>query len=250
MDWNGDVGLHRRLIDSKWIPRWVDSIAFKRAVQEAVQLARTTVASDGCSRRRTRVSRQNVDFTPENETRKHRQAHAGSTDQKDGTMKLFVTAFAAVWVGVFAWNAQSSFIAGDAYRYLLQFALSLVFAPLIANVSTALAINCLTPRQLFHRPNPAWAASCFLGLAAGLLSLIGAMLGVAFLDRFASDSVLTAGCSVTGTLAMVICLQRVRPWQCLNCDYDLRASIQSLRCPECGFGTPARNTLTPPANAA
>lgn len=72
------------------------------------------------------------------------------------------------------------------------------------------------------------------GIAVWILSLAMAMAGVRWLDDRLPDGAIMFLSAFAATAALLYFSPRFVPGHCRQCDYDLRASLQSGRCPECG----------------
>lgn len=108
-----------------------------------------------------------------------------------------------------------------------------VFPPLAAWL-TAEVINLATPRRLFDRRTKAPIRKSVLGLAAGALGFVLAVVFLPIAEPYLPDWGILAASSAIGTVIPVLGLARVRRGHCVHCDYDLRTLPSMEQCPECG----------------
>lgn len=73
------------------------------------------------------------------------------------------------------------------------------------------------------------------GFVAAALAVIISIPLVVLGDNYANDTVLLALASILATgFVMCFCTTR-KPGHCIHCGYDLRCSLNTGRCPECGL---------------
>jgi hypothetical protein len=146
----------------------------------------------------------------------------------------FLLAYAAVFVPLFAWGVfgeRDPFIYTDMGTG--QLAALLVGVPCLGAWIAAEALERIRPRRVFDpRVHRAWTL-LFAGVGAGILSVLFATPMIVWLDEKAPDGVLLAGASVAATACVLLMLGRKRRGECVQCGYDLTATIEP-RCPECG----------------
>ena len=138
---------------------------------------------------------------------------------------VFFSVNTGTLMGVLTW-----FVALPADPYLpppVVLALSAVFGAVIGIVSSPFVVGFLWHRDLTHaRPIVLWSTSAFVAI----LSLIAG-------GSQMPQAIAIAGCGliITSLLARWA-LPRVweMPGLCRFCGYDIRASVEFNRCPECG----------------
>ncbi len=120
--------------------------------------------------------------------------------------------------------------------YLFQ---TLVVIPAYTAATVAGLLHWLRPRRMFQRHQRRVLRTVLLAVIAGTATQ--AIRGIATarwgLDKRQSMW-LMGGATVVCTLASLIQRRHARAWVCPVCGYDLRGSVHSPRCPECGGRNP------------
>jgi hypothetical protein len=107
----------------------------------------------------------------------------------------------------------------------------------------------LVARRMHHRRNlrlfvparGARTAQVALGLTVGMMAQLATAAFIVFFDRSVPDVALTAAAAIVSSAIVLWRAQPVREGFCIACDYDLRSSHDSGRCPECGLAFAFRN---------
>jgi len=95
--------------------------------------------------------------------------------------------------------------------------------------------NYRRPRQLFQNIDRKYRR-VLVGLMTGVIALFFAVPGIVFLEDHANEQVLLGASGLLAGFLVSLFLRKTRPGVCLGCGFDLRASLDRGRCPECGRG--------------
>jgi hypothetical protein len=121
--------------------------------------------------------------------------------------------------------------------FLLMFAV-----PVIAGTAAARAIHAVRPRRALRGAGRGAFSTC-LGLNAAILSVVATSLIYVVAPGKSDprgDAMILAGMTAIVCAAMVLLLGgRPRAGLCNKCGYDISASLNFGRCPECGHGLAA-----------
>jgi hypothetical protein len=111
--------------------------------------------------------------------------------------------------------------------------LLLVIPPVAAWMAAAL-MQLRRARRLLSRSRRGFVAPLLLGVFAGSLTL--GLLGfeLYYADRFLPDAVIVGVTTFLITALLIAVLPRLKPGRCRACNYDISASLDFNRCPECG----------------
>jgi hypothetical protein len=71
-------------------------------------------------------------------------------------------------------------------------------------------------------------------MAAAIVGVILLTSGVIYLGDRMADGLLVAGSFGLGAWVLLMLMRRVQPGYCRACGFDVRGSLASGRCPECG----------------
>ncbi len=143
-----------------------------------------------------------------------------------------LTVFAAAFATTVVWSGrQSSLGVEDCF----SLGLALLAWPLLSASAVAALLNVRRPRLVFDRRAGRRLKPFALGVLTALLGIVIAALLLVWIDRYAPDALIFAASSALAALAVVSPLRAARPGMCIACGYDIRASIDFGRCPECGL---------------
>lgn len=143
-----------------------------------------------------------------------------------------LTPFAALFATTVVWTGRQYPLAAEE---CFSFGLALLAWPLLSASATAALVNVRRPRLVFDRRAGRRLQPFALGVLTGLLGIVLAALLIIWVDDYAPDGLIFAASSALAALAVVAPLRAARPGLCIACGYDLRASIDFGRCPECGL---------------
>jgi|GEM_PF-1721648 len=91
------------------------------------------------------------------------------------------------------------------------------------------------PRRLFQNIDRKYRR-VLVGMMTGIIALFFAVPGIVFLENHANEQVLLGASGLIAGFIVSVFLRKSRPGICLGCGFDLRASLDRGRCPECGRG--------------
>jgi len=91
------------------------------------------------------------------------------------------------------------------------------------------------PRRLFQNIDRKYRR-VLVGMMTGAIALFFAVPGIVFLEEYANEQVLLGASGLLAGFIATLFLRKSRPGICLGCGFDLRASLDRGRCPECGRG--------------
>ena len=151
-------------------------------------------------------------------------------------MRSFLQGFATVMFGVYAWTVLADVAdrSVDGGRFV-ALAVVLCAAPIFVSWVTARVTHQLSPRRMFDATLGSQFGPRVLGILAATLALVGTAVGLLLLGPTKHNGVLLAANTVLGTFVVVRLFGRRRqPGRCIHCGYDISASLEFGRCPECG----------------
>ncbi len=107
--------------------------------------------------------------------------------------------------------------------------------PTLCAVAVAAIMHYRRPRRMFqgHTGRPIAPLTC--GIAIALLAVTLSVPVVVVADEQVPDAALLAAASLVSTMLVMLLTAKRRPGLCIRCGYDLRSSLNSGRCPECGL---------------
>ena len=153
-------------------------------------------------------------------------------------MRSFLQGFATVMLGMYAWTVGSDIAVRsvDGGRFV-TLAVVLCAAPVLVAWVAAGVTHGLSPRRMFDATLGSQFGPRALGILAAMLALVGTAAGLLLLGPTEHDGVILTANAVLGTFVVVRFLGRRRqPGRCIRCAYDISASLEFGRCPECGAG--------------
>jgi hypothetical protein len=103
-------------------------------------------------------------------------------------------------------------------------------------VSIAIVLNYRRPRRAFSRVHRRFTSAIFAGAFISVLTVLAAIPAVVFGSDRAPDWVLLPASTLLPTIFVMWLCKKVVPGNCVECGFDLRASLDTGRCPECGRG--------------
>ncbi|MCB9852148.1 MAG: hypothetical protein H6819_03560 [Phycisphaerales bacterium] len=138
----------------------------------------------------------------------------------------------------------------QAYEWRLDFAepsqWQSLIGPAIGFGAAMLTVLLLTivldyrrPRRMLSRGSKRALRPVFAGVAISALTVLFAIPAVVFGSEYAPDWLLLCVSSVPPGLLVLLLSKSIVPGQCAACGFDLRASLDAGRCPECGRGIAA-----------
>lgn len=112
-------------------------------------------------------------------------------------------------------------------------------AAILTAVLLAIVLNDRRPRQLLSRPPRSFLRPAATGAIISVLTLLLAIPAVVFGSEYAPDWLLLSISTLLPALLVLSFCKSIVPGACVGCGFDLRASLDAGRCPECGreFGT-------------
>ena len=153
-------------------------------------------------------------------------------------MRSFLQGFAIVMFGVYAWTVLADVAdrSVDGGRFV-ALAVVLCAAPVLISWFTARVTHQLSPRRMLDATLGSRFGPRVLGILAGTLALVGTAVALHLLGPMEHDGVILAANAALGTFVVVRLFSRRRqPGRCIRCAYDISASLDFGRCPECGTG--------------
>lgn len=151
-------------------------------------------------------------------------------------MIRYLLGLALPYVGLVAWEAHirgNAFLNGWFWRSLAGPGMVYTTAILTACL-ISLLVNYRRPRRMFTRSRHASFRPVFAGAVISTLTILIAIPVVVYGSEYAPDWSLLSGSTLLPTLAVLILCRRAVPGTCRDCGFDLRASLDAGRCPECG----------------
>lgn len=150
-------------------------------------------------------------------------------------MLRFTIGYFAFFLGLFVFNLFTE----DWYRWYgaLDYLSSIVFLcgiPTVCALAVTVTLNHRRPRKLFDPDAGHHVAPFFRGFLAAMLAVVISIPIVVFGDNHVGDVVLLGFASMVATGSVVFFATPRKPGHCIGCGYDLRCSLDTGRCPECG----------------
>lgn len=144
-------------------------------------------------------------------------------------MVCFLLGFAIVWLIPMGWNTFTQYD-GGLYYLIWIFGIS----PVLFAWITAWLIQFKSPRAFMTNGHK--VGGVVRGLYAGAASLMFAAGGIVGVRRSDFPEILVLLFSASVATGLVLLLSsRVKAGLCARCHYDIRASLEFGRCPECGL---------------
>ena len=151
-------------------------------------------------------------------------------------MYRFVQGFAAVFAVILLWNTWMD-ATDDAVnlRRIGSLAMGLCLLPTLGAWGTARLVHTLRPRRLFDAPLRDGYRPFFCGVIAAMITIVVLMVMLNPLGRMVGQAhyIVSAAVLVCLIILMLVCRKR-QSGNCIDCGYDISASIVFGRCPECG----------------
>jgi hypothetical protein len=119
---------------------------------------------------------------------------------------------------------------GDVLRSLLI----LCVLPTACAWGAASLVNTWRPRRLFDTRARRSGTLILLGAESGLLAIVITAGLLVLFEQLHMDLLLFALMAAVSACLLLCSCRRVRPGACVACGYDIRASLDYGRCPECG----------------
>ncbi|MCA9256870.1 MAG: hypothetical protein KDA33_14575 [Phycisphaerales bacterium] len=98
----------------------------------------------------------------------------------------------------------------------------------------AILLNYRRPKRVLSRGTKTALRPVWAGVAISVLTILIAIPVVVFGSAYAPDWALLSVSSIPPALLVLLLCKSIRPGRCLACGFDVRASLDAGRCPECG----------------
>lgn len=150
-------------------------------------------------------------------------------------MFRFVLGFLSIMLAIFLWDVGVGIESRTVQAERLAKVMALLcLIPALAAWGTARTIHTLSPRRVFdgvlaHRLMP-----LLLGCLAACTTIAATSATVVWLTPAVSGLVSFSVLSAAITGCLVLLCRRRRAGSCRGCGYDISASLEFGRCPECG----------------
>ncbi len=148
----------------------------------------------------------------------------------------FFMPFAALFTTNLVMNQWHRWYGGQHYAFA---AVTLCGVPTLCALAVAAIMHHRRPRRMFQRHTGRPIAPLACGLTSALVAVALTVPLVVVSSETVPDAALLAAASLLGTMLVMLLAARRRPGHCIRCDYDLRSSLGSGRCPECGLSLSA-----------
>jgi 4-hydroxybenzoate polyprenyltransferase len=119
-------------------------------------------------------------------------------------------------------------------RFVLLYPLSRCVLPTVSAWAMASLFLSISPRRAFDRRMGCSRTPVMLGMTAALLGIVMTAGLVIALDRARADLAILAASSALSAFVLLCLCRKLKPGACVRCGYDVRASLNYGRCPECG----------------
>jgi len=152
-------------------------------------------------------------------------------------VRNFLFGYACVLLALFGWNLylmiDEPFYQGRDYTLLM---FRLICAPLFGTAGVVVLLQQFRPRKVLDRSRQGTFMPFAYGAVAAMLAVGVASVPIAYSNGSFFDAISLGVCSAMATaVILLVGSRRRRPGCCLGCGFDIRASIDFGRCPECGL---------------
>lgn len=149
-------------------------------------------------------------------------------------MAVYLLFFLLPWLTTFFANLPLRYSAGWAIERGTSMAITLVLIPLMCAWLTTIAIHYRWPRRSLTRYPGAFRSAAMLGFVSGIAAMTATGLLLWIGDGRAPDGAITAASSILTTMVTLVACKKVQTGLCTTCGYNITASVDFGRCPECG----------------
>ncbi len=152
-------------------------------------------------------------------------------------MFRFVIGFTSLFfaIVIFEMLGSQSRIVQMFPKLLWRWVLLVVIAPSFSVMAIAIMAHHLRPMRMFQPKATGTLGPMQFGLILGLIVAVLIPFALVWLVRWVDEAFIPA--LVTGVVsipALTLVARRCVPGYCVRCGYDIRCSLDSNRCPECG----------------
>lgn len=98
----------------------------------------------------------------------------------------------------------------------------------------AIVLNYRRPKRVLSRGPSQALRPILAGMAISVLTVLFAIPAVVFGSEYAPDWLLLCVSTIPPAMLVLLLSKSIVPGQCVACGFDLRASLDTGRCPECG----------------
>ena len=150
-------------------------------------------------------------------------------------MFRFVLGFFSVVVAIIIWEICIDGIAGNIRTDRLARLVPLIcLIPTLVAWGVAHTIHTILPRRVFDRVLVSSAKPLLLGILVSCINVAITSVFIAWFNPPVNDMALYGILSAMSTACVVLLCRRRQAGYCRGCGYDISASIDFGRCPECG----------------